>query len=317
MVSCYRAPGVDTIRNDGGIVARMQRQLSLPNPDAVHKRFYADLGHQLDRWSALGHEIILQGDLNATIRRGVETKDRPADLQLTEWAERQGLELLEFEEGRKACTFEVNRGKTKAPARRQLDVILVSSGLAKMLKAEALVKTCELSGVAQGHRALSWFSAAALTDWLGLRQKAQAWTKEQQRVAEAESLRVADSRLLIQAGSEAEEAYVEALGDEPSAELVAMVEQLEALDLSGRERAGQLISRAEGLFNAAYLAAAVKALPRKGRQSSRRAPEGWHPGLEKERIEYGQIDKLLTRLHQPDGWRRGLALLRKWKADGR
>jgi hypothetical protein len=128
---------------------------------------------------------------------------------------------------------------------------------------------------------------------------------------------VADSRLLIQAGSEAEEAYVEALGDEPSADLVAMVEQLEALDLSERERAGQLISRAEGLFNAAYLAAAVKALPRKGRQSSRRAPEGWHPGLEKERIEYGQIDKLLTRLHQPDGWRRGLALLRKWQADGR
>ncbi len=49
-------------------------------PQQVHKRFYGDLGHQLDRGSALGHEIILQGDLNATIRRGVETKDRPADL---------------------------------------------------------------------------------------------------------------------------------------------------------------------------------------------------------------------------------------------
>jgi hypothetical protein len=48
-------------------------QLSLPNPAAVHTRFYGDLGHQLDRWSAFGHEIILQGDLNATIRRGVET----------------------------------------------------------------------------------------------------------------------------------------------------------------------------------------------------------------------------------------------------
>jgi hypothetical protein len=97
-----------------------------------------------------------------------------------------------------------------------------------------------------GHRALSWFSSAALTDWLGLRQKAQAWTKEQQRIAEAESLRVADSRLLIQAGSEAEEAYVEALGDEPPEEIVALVEQLEALDLNEREQAGLLISKAEG-----------------------------------------------------------------------
>ncbi len=131
---------------------------------------------------------------------------------------------MEFEEGHKACTVEVNRGKDKAPARRQLDVLLVSAGLAKAFKAEAKVKTCELSGAAQGHRALSWFSAAAITDWLGLRQKAQAWTKEQQRVAEAESLRVADSRLLIQAGSEAEEAYVEALGDEPPDEIAALVE---------------------------------------------------------------------------------------------
>ncbi len=67
--------------------------------------------------------------------------------------------------------------------------------------------------------------------------------------------------------------------------MVALVEQLEALDLSERELAGQLISRAEGLFNATYLAAAETALPRKERQSSRRAPEGWQPGLEKERIE--------------------------------
>ena len=77
---------------------------------------------------------------------------------------------------------------------------------------------------------------------------------------------MADSRLLIQAGSEAEEAYVEALGDEPSAEMAALVEQLEALDLSERERAGQLISKAEGLFNAAYLAAAEI-----GRASTQRA----------------------------------------------
>ena len=85
---------------------------------------------------------------------------------------------------------------------------------------------------------------------------------------------MADSRLLIQAGSEAEEAYVEALGDERPDEISALVEQLEALDLSKREQAGSLISKAEGLFNAAYLAAAEIALPRKGRQASRRAPEG-------------------------------------------
>ena len=178
----------------------------------------------------------------------METKDRPADLQLTEWAERQGLELLEFEEGRKACTFAVNRGKAKAPARRQLDVFLVSAGLARAFKDEAKVKTCELSGVAQGHRALSWFSAAALTDWLGLRNKAQAWVKEQQRVAEAETLRVADSRILIQAGSEAEVAYVEALGDEPPVELVAMVEMIEGLGMDERVQAGTLITKAEGQF---------------------------------------------------------------------
>ncbi len=205
------------------------------------------------------------------------------NLQLTEWAERQGLELLEFEEGRKACTIEV---------------------LAMAFKADTKVKTCELRGVAQGHRALSWFCESAITDWLGLRPKAQAWAKEQQRVAEAEALREADSRLLIETGSEAEALYVQALGDEPPEELAAMVDLIEALGLEEREQADALITKVEWLFNAACLAAAEHALPRKGRLSSRRAPEGWHPALGKGRLEFGQIDRLLTRLHQPDGWQK-------------
>ena len=46
--------------------------------------------------------------------------------------------------------------------------------------------------------------------------------KEPQLVAEAETLRATESRLLIKAGSEAEEAYVEALGDEPPWSLVGV-----------------------------------------------------------------------------------------------
>ena len=69
---------------------------------------------------------------------------------------------------------------------------------------------------------------------------------------------MADSRILIQAGSEAEAAYVEALGDdEPPVELVALVETIEGLGMDERAQAGTLITKAEGQFNAAYIGGAT------------------------------------------------------------
>ena len=77
-------------------------------------------------------EFIVQGAFNATVTRGVSTRIRPENKQLTAWCEKHGLFIVEFKEGSATPTFHANRRRHEEGADRQLDIILVSMGLAKL-----------------------------------------------------------------------------------------------------------------------------------------------------------------------------------------
>jgi hypothetical protein len=113
-------------------------------------------------------------------------ESRPADDNLSSWIRKHDLHLVEFEDGPGAATFVANLGANDPPCRRQLDVCLVSDGLRSVFASEPKVKVAEITGQALGHRALLWRSNERLVRWLGLRERGEAYAKEQQRLQEAE-----------------------------------------------------------------------------------------------------------------------------------
>ena len=82
--------------------------------------------------------------------RGVQTKIRPEDKQLSQWCNLHGLVIAEFKEGCATPTFHANRGRTEEGLDRQLDIILVSTGLAKLWGKEQ-VEVKAVPGCASGH----------------------------------------------------------------------------------------------------------------------------------------------------------------------
>jgi hypothetical protein len=99
----------------------------------IHDAFYAGLGKLIEDTRRGGStEFIVQGDFNATVTRGVSTRIRLEDKQLTAWCEKHGLVIVEFKEGSATPTFHANRGRDEEGADRQLDIILVSMGLVKL-----------------------------------------------------------------------------------------------------------------------------------------------------------------------------------------
>jgi hypothetical protein len=77
----------------------------------------------------------------------------------------------------------------------QLDAIFISQGLAQVVRDS--VETVTVPGQVWGHKALTWSNGSALCDWLGIRERTQAYAKEQQRREEAEALRQRNRRLLL------------------------------------------------------------------------------------------------------------------------
>jgi hypothetical protein len=75
-------------------------------------------------------------DFNAAVVRGVQNLIRPEDKQLSQWCNLHGLVIAEFKEGYATSTFHANRGRMKEGLDRQLDIILVSNGPAKLLGKE-------------------------------------------------------------------------------------------------------------------------------------------------------------------------------------
>ena len=142
-------------------------------------------------------EFIIQGDFNATVIRGVQLKIRPEDRQLTDWCNLHGLVIVEFKAGSATPTFHTSRGRKEEGLERQLDVVLVSAGLAKLWGPE-LVEVKAVPGCASGHHGLVWKGGEGLLSWLGLAEGAAANAKERQRHKEATRMRMEGARRLLE-----------------------------------------------------------------------------------------------------------------------
>ncbi len=105
--------------------------------------------------------------------------------------------IAEFKEGCATSTFHANRGRTEKGLDRQLDIILVSTGLAKLWGKE-LVEVKAVPGCASGHHELVWKGGEGLLSWLGLAEGAAAHAKERQRHKEATRMRLERARRLLE-----------------------------------------------------------------------------------------------------------------------
>ena len=66
----------------------------------VHQLFYSGLGKLIEDTRRGGPtEFIILGDFNATVLRGIHTKIRPKDKQLTDWCNLHGLVIVELKGG--------------------------------------------------------------------------------------------------------------------------------------------------------------------------------------------------------------------------
>ena len=198
-LAAYRPPARSL--TTGCLVSRVAVGEKLKTARQVHAAFYAGLGKLIEDVRRDGPtEFIIQGDFNATVLRGVQTTIRPEDKQLTQWCNLHGLVIVEFQEGCATSTFHANRGRTEEGLDRQLDIILVSTGLAKLWGKE-LVEVNAVPGCASGHHGLVWKGGDGLLSWLGLAEGAAAHAKERQRHREATMMRLERARRLLESNS--------------------------------------------------------------------------------------------------------------------
>ncbi len=108
-IAVYRSPA--RTLTPGCLVTRVAVAEGYTSAQQVHDAFYAGLGKLIEATRRGGStEFIVQGDINATVTRGVSTRIRPEDKQLTAWCEKHGLVIVEFKEGSATPTFHANRG---------------------------------------------------------------------------------------------------------------------------------------------------------------------------------------------------------------
>ena len=179
LIAVYRAPA--RTLTAGCLVTRVAKSEGYKTAKEVQAAFYQGVGRQIEEARREGPtEFIVQGDFNATVVRGAQNKIRPEDKQLTAWCSKHGLVIVEFKSGAETPTFHASRGKEGEGVERQLDIILVSEGLAKLWGPE-LVEVKAVPGCASGHHGLVWKGGEGILSWLGLMESAAAHAKERQR----------------------------------------------------------------------------------------------------------------------------------------
>ncbi len=333
-VSCYRAPGT-TVAKGGGLVVRQATLGDLGTARAVHEAFYRDLGVAVEAWRAAGMEVVIGGDWNAdpetTTASGEGLRTFMRQWDLVEWL---------AEGGQATFVRSASRGRV---TRSRLDHLLVSRGWAEA-NMEQCVKVQRVIGREEGHRMLVGELGEHFTQWLGLdagyKEREREWrrgwratrraTKRRPLLVEGDRVaafqkelkdnwtgKAEEMGLWVRELAEAAEILARAEGKEDAAESSTEAEETE-VEEEETEPAGrkytptglpweELATKVEGRINEMMLAAAWVAGERKGRAGSRRAVEGWYPGVGEDRKEVKWLDRLLA-------WgRRGRwARVRRW-----